>query len=70
MLIRWTMPAAADLTHICDYTESRFGAAQARRAARLLYEELAQNGVRHETVSETSGGARRTLCASMTQPTV
>lgn len=38
MLIRWTTPAAIDLAHICDYTENRFGATQARRAALLLYE--------------------------------
>ena len=33
MLVRWTKPAADDLLHICDYTEARFGAAQARRLA-------------------------------------
>ncbi len=33
MTVRWTKPAADDLAHICDYTETRFGAAQARRAA-------------------------------------
>jgi plasmid stabilization system protein ParE len=44
MLIRWTTPAAADLEHICDYTKSRFGAAQARRAALLLYD--AANGLK------------------------
>lgn len=31
------MPAAGDLTHICDYTEKRFGEAQARRAALAIY---------------------------------
>jgi toxin ParE1/3/4 len=38
MIVRWTKPAADDLAHICDYTESRFGAAQARRAALAIYE--------------------------------
>jgi addiction module RelE/StbE family toxin len=38
MIVRWTKPAAADLTHICDYTEERFGAAQARRVEDKLYQ--------------------------------
>jgi len=38
MVIRWTKPSAADLTHICDYTERRFGPAQARRAAMAIYD--------------------------------
>ena len=38
MLVRWTTPAADDLTNICDYTEDRFGAAQARRAAIAIYD--------------------------------
>ena len=37
MIVRWTGPAA-DLTHICDHTEKRFGAAQARRAAMAIYD--------------------------------
>lgn len=37
MIVRWTKPAADDLIHICDYTETRFGAAQARRAAMAIY---------------------------------
>lgn len=37
MLLRWTTPATDDLTHICDYTEERFGAAQARRTALAIY---------------------------------
>jgi len=36
--VRWTKPAADDLSHICDYTEKRFGAAQARRAALAIYD--------------------------------
>jgi toxin ParE1/3/4 len=38
MLVRWTKPAADDLSQICDYTEKRLGAAQARRAAKCIYE--------------------------------
>jgi plasmid stabilization system protein ParE len=38
MLVRWTKPAADDLTHISDYTQERFGPAQARRAALAIYE--------------------------------
>jgi toxin ParE1/3/4 len=38
MLVRWTKPAANDLTHICDYTEEHFGAAQARRTAIEIYD--------------------------------
>jgi len=30
----------------------------------IAFEELAQNGVRRETVPDPTGGARRTLCAS------
>lgn len=37
MIVRWTRPAADDLTHICDYTAELFGAAQARRAAMSIY---------------------------------
>lgn len=33
MLVRWTKPATDGLRHICDYTEERFGSAQARRTA-------------------------------------
>jgi toxin ParE1/3/4 len=40
MLVRWTRPAVADFTHICDYTEERFGSAQARRAALAIYESV------------------------------
>lgn len=38
MIVRWTTPATDDLAHICDYTEKRFSAAQARRAALAIYE--------------------------------
>ena len=37
MLVRWTKPAADDLSHICDYTEERFGPLQAHRAAETIY---------------------------------
>lgn len=39
-LVRWTKPAANDLTHIADYTEDHFGAAQARRAALAIYDAV------------------------------
>lgn len=38
MVVRWTPTAANDLTHICDYTERRFGPAQARRAAVAVFD--------------------------------
>jgi len=38
MRIRWTEPAARDLTHICDYIEEHDGPAIARRVALALYE--------------------------------
>jgi plasmid stabilization system protein ParE len=38
MLVRWTKPAADDLWQICDYTQERFGAGQARRVALAIYE--------------------------------
>jgi plasmid stabilization system protein ParE len=37
MIVRWTKLAAANLAHICDYSENRFGAAQAKRAALSIY---------------------------------
>ncbi len=37
MHIRWTEPAARDLTHICDYTQERDGPAAARRVALAIY---------------------------------
>ncbi|HVO99212.1 MAG TPA: type II toxin-antitoxin system RelE/ParE family toxin [Bryobacteraceae bacterium] len=37
MRVRWTAPAASDLTHICDYTERHFGPAQACRTALAIY---------------------------------
>ena len=37
MNVRWTVPAANDLTQIHDYTENRFGVTQARRAATMIY---------------------------------
>jgi plasmid stabilization system protein ParE len=38
MLVRWTKPAANDLTPISDYTQQHFGPAQARRAALAIHE--------------------------------
>jgi plasmid stabilization system protein ParE len=35
MRIRWTQPAASDLTSICDYIEEQDGARAARRIARF-----------------------------------
>ena len=40
MRIRWTQPAARDLTHICDYTKERDGPAAARRVALAIYEGI------------------------------
>ena len=37
MRIRWTEPAAHDLTHICDFTEGHEAAA-ARRVALTIYQ--------------------------------
>jgi len=38
MRIRWTEPAARDLTHICDYIEERDAPATARRVALAIYQ--------------------------------
>ena len=38
MRIRWTEPAARDLTHICDYTKERDGPEAARRVALAIYQ--------------------------------
>jgi toxin ParE1/3/4 len=38
MLVRWTKPAVDDLTHVCDYTEERFGPDQARGAALRIFD--------------------------------
>jgi toxin ParE1/3/4 len=36
--MRWTEPAAADLTGICDHIEEHSGAERARRVALAVYE--------------------------------
>jgi toxin ParE1/3/4 len=38
MRIRWTEPAARDLTHICDYIEEHDSPARARRVALTIYQ--------------------------------
>jgi toxin ParE1/3/4 len=38
MNIRWTLPAAGDLTQICDYIEKRSSGATARRVALSISE--------------------------------
>ena len=38
MRIRWTKPAANDLTHIADYTKEHFGSSQAHVAVLAIYE--------------------------------
>jgi toxin ParE1/3/4 len=40
MRIRWTTPAAQDLTNISDYIGERDGAALARRVALTIYERV------------------------------
>jgi toxin ParE1/3/4 len=40
MLIRWTEPAARDLTQICDYIAEHNGPATARRVALTIYEGI------------------------------
>ena len=40
MRIRWTQPAAGDLTHICDYIEEHDTPATARRVALAIYESI------------------------------
>jgi plasmid stabilization system protein ParE len=40
MRIRWTEPAARDLTNICDYAEEHDGPEAARRTALRIYEGL------------------------------
>lgn len=37
MTIRWTHPSVADLAHICDYTETQFGADEASRTSTAIY---------------------------------
>ncbi len=40
MRIRWTLPAAGDLTQICDYVEKRGSPMAARRVALSIYEGI------------------------------
>jgi toxin ParE1/3/4 len=40
MQIRWTEPAARDLTAICDFTDEHDGPEAARRIALLIYENV------------------------------
>jgi len=41
MRIRWTAPAASDLTDICDYIRDHDAPAAARRVAPTIYERVA-----------------------------
>jgi toxin ParE1/3/4 len=40
MLVRWTDPAARDLTHICDYIEEHDSSTTARRVAISIYDRV------------------------------
>ena len=40
MRIRWTEPAARDLTQICDYIDERDGPRPARQVALTIYEGI------------------------------
>ena len=40
MRIRWTEPAARDLTHICDYIRDHDAPGTARRVALTIYESV------------------------------
>jgi toxin ParE1/3/4 len=40
MRIRWTRPAAGDLTQICDYIEKHASTAIARRVALSIYQHV------------------------------
>ena len=40
MRIRWTRPAAGDLTHICDYIAKHGSAPTARRVALSIYQHV------------------------------
>ncbi len=42
MLVRWTDPAASDLTHICDYIEEHDSSTTARRVALSIYERVSE----------------------------
>lgn len=37
MRVRWTTSAVEDFTNVCDYTEQRFGSAQARSVALTIF---------------------------------
>jgi len=40
MVIRWTEPAVADITNLCNYTRDHFGTAQARRTALTILDAV------------------------------
>jgi toxin ParE1/3/4 len=40
MRVRWTEPAALDLTNVCDYTEQHHGPEAARKLALRVYEAI------------------------------
>jgi addiction module RelE/StbE family toxin len=40
MRIRWTQPAASDLTSICDYIDEHNSSATARRVAQSIYRSV------------------------------
>ena len=71
MTVRWTRPAAADLTDICDYTRQRFGAVQARRAALLIYDAV--DGLRDLPSQGRAGrkpGTREIMVAGLPFPII
>ena len=66
MLVRWTKPAADDLTHICDYTEERFGSAQARRAAVAIYDAAdSLKSIPHRGRSGRKPGTRELMVSGL-----
>lgn len=44
MRLRWTQPAARDLTQICDYIQERTSGATARRVALVIFQQLSVLG--------------------------
>ena len=59
MILRWTKPAADDLSLICDYTEERFGVKQAGRTAVAIYDSV--DSLQHMPRRGRSGRKRGTL---------
>jgi toxin ParE1/3/4 len=71
MRVRWTEPAARDLTHNCDYTEEHNSSAVARRVALSIHESVSALVEFPERGRQgRKAGTRELIFASLPYPAV